>query len=92
MGGGGDDSLTGGSGADQFWANAGLFGNDTVHDFENGIDKIRLTTIPGVDDFTDLAVSANGSGWAVITLPDGSTITLTGVSIGQVDASDFLFI
>ena len=60
-------------------------------DFENGVDKIRLTTISGVDDFTDLTITSNGSGWAVITLPDGSSLTLVGVAAGQVDASDFLF-
>jgi Ca2+-binding RTX toxin-like protein len=92
IGGGDNDILTGGAGADQFWANAGLFGADTVTDFENGVDQIRLTTIAGVDDFTDLTITANGSGWALVTLPDGSTITLTGVTVGQVDASDFLFI
>jgi len=44
-----------------------------------------------VDDFTDLAISANGSGFAVITLPDGSTITLNNVAAGLVDSSDFVF-
>ena len=92
LGGGDNDILTGGAGVDQFWANAGLFGADTVTDFENGVDQIRLTTIVGVDDFTDLTITANGSGWALVSLPDGSTITLTGVTVGQIDASDFLFI
>ena len=88
----GNDTLTGGAGADQFWMNMANFGSDTVTDFENGVDKIRITGIAGVDDFTDLAVSANGSGWAVITFPDGSTITLTNTTEAQVDASDFLWI
>ena len=39
----------------------------------------------------NLTISTNGSGWAVITLPDGSSITLTNVVAGLVDASDFLF-
>jgi len=85
----GNDTLTGGAGSDQFWFNMAGFGSDTVTDFANGTDKIRITGIAGVDDFSDLSVSTNGSGWAVITLPDGSTITLTGVTAGQVDASDF---
>ena len=91
IGGTGNDELTGGTGVDQFWANAGLFGADTVTDFENGVDKIRLTGISGVTSFANVTVSTNGSGWAVITLPDGSSITLTGVVAGLVDASDFLF-
>ena len=85
----GNDTLTGGAGSDQFWFNMANFGSDTVTDFADGTDKIRITGIAGVDDFSDLSVTTNGSGWAVITLPDGSTITLTGVTAGQVDASDF---
>lgn len=91
IGGTGNDTLTGGTGADQFWANAGLFGADTVTDFENGVDKVRLTGISGVTSFANLTITTNGGGWAVITLPDGSSITLTGITAGQVDASDFLF-
>jgi Ca2+-binding RTX toxin-like protein len=87
----GNDSLTGGTGTDQFWFDVALFGSDTVADFENGVDKIRLTGISGVTSFANLTISTNGSGWAVITLPDGSNITLTGITAGLVDASDFLF-
>ncbi len=90
IGGAGDDTLWGGAGADEFQYTAAGSGHDLVRDFQNGVDHIRLM-VPGADDFSDLAVSANGSGWAVITLPDGSTITLHGVTTGQVDASDFLF-
>jgi len=90
-GGTGNDQETGGAGADQFTINAKAFGADTVTDFENGVDKIRIQGVAGWDDFSDVAVSANGSGWAVITFPDGSTITLTGVLASAVDASDFLW-
>ena len=88
----GQEQQNGGSEADQFWFNAGLFGADTVTDFQNGVDKIRISGIAGVDDLSDLAVTTNGAGWAVITFPDGSTITLTGTTAGQVEASDFLWI
>jgi len=91
IGGTGDDQLTGGTEADQFWMNAGLFGHDTITDFENGIDHIRITGQAGIDNISDLTITTNGSGWAVITLPDGSSITLTGITAGQVDASDFLW-
>lgn len=91
IGGAGGDVLTGGGGADTFMFNAAGFGLDTVSDFANGTDRIQVTGIAGVAAFSDLAVSANGSGWAVVTFPDGSTITLSGVSSGQVDASDFVF-
>jgi len=91
IGGTGDDAMTGGSEADQFWLNAPGSGHDTVSDFENGVDHIRITGVSGVTSFANLTISTNGSGWAVITLPDGSNITLTGVTAAQVDASDFLF-
>jgi len=91
IGGAGNDLLLGGNGADTFLFNAGLFGADTVTDFANGTDLIQFSGMAGVDDFTDLAISANGSGYAVITLPDGSTITLNNVAVGLVDASDFVF-
>ena len=90
-GGTGNDTLTGGADADQFIVNAKAFGNDTVTDFQDGVDKIRIQGVAGWDDFSDVTVSANGSGWAVITFSDGSTITLTGVLASAVDASDFLW-
>ncbi|HYE42698.1 MAG TPA: M10 family metallopeptidase, partial [Caulobacteraceae bacterium] len=85
----GDDVLTGGAHADKFWFSGSGFGADTITDFHNGLDRIRVTGVAGVDDFSDLAVAANGSGWAVITFPDGSTVTLEGVTTAQVDAADF---
>ena len=91
IGEGGNDSLTGGAGADQFRVTTALFGADTVADFQNGVDKIRVTGVAGWDNFNDVVVSSNGSGWAVITFPDGSSITLTGVVAGLVDATDFLW-
>lgn len=87
----GNDTLTGGADSDRFWINGLNSGQDTVTDFQNGLDKIRITGVAGVDDFGDLTVTANGSGWAVVTFPDGSTMTLTGVTTAQIDASDFVW-
>ena len=89
---GGDDNdvLSGGAGADTFQFSDGVFGADTVTDFANGVDLIGFEGIAGVDDFSDLTITANG-GNALITLPDGSTITLTGVNSVLLDASDFVF-
>lgn len=87
----GNDALTGGAGADQFRVTTTLFGNDTITDFENGVDKIRVTGIAAWNDFSDVNISTNGAGWAVITFTDGSSITLTGVIAADVDASDFLW-
>jgi hypothetical protein len=75
----GNDSLTGGTGADQFRVTTLAFGNDTITDFENGVDKIRVTGVAAWNDFSDVVVSTNGSGWAVVTFSDGSSITLTGM-------------
>lgn len=94
LAGDGSDTLTGGADADRFAIDAGAFGADTITDFENGVDFIRvLASAQGAvgDDFSDLSISSNGSGWAVITFQDGSTMTLTGVTAAQIDASDFLF-
>ncbi len=56
-GGGGDDTLTGGTGADKFVAAAGG-GNDTVTDFENGIDKINAGTL--ATSFAGVTVTQEG--------------------------------
>ena len=40
---------------------------------------------------SDLVITDNGSGSALITLPDGSTITLTGIDFNTVDTNDFIF-
>ncbi|HYE44085.1 MAG TPA: hypothetical protein VEA15_11900, partial [Caulobacteraceae bacterium] len=88
----GDDLMTGGADTDWFWLASAGTGNDVVTDFEDGLDKVRITNVAGVEDFSDLAVSTNGSGWAVITLPDGSTLTLEGLAAADVDAGDFLWV
>lgn len=89
-GGNGNDTLTGGADADIFLFDAGLFGADRISDFADGVDHIQFTPASGVDEFSDITVSTSG-GWALLTMPDGSTIALTGMTAGQVDASDFIF-
>lgn len=88
----GDDTMSGGVGADQFYITGQGFGNDLVDDFKNGEDVIRVVGFDGVDDISDLVISANGSGWAVITFPDGSSLTLKNIAVADVDATDFLWI
>jgi Ca2+-binding RTX toxin-like protein len=90
-GGSGNDILSGGDGADVFGFEAG-FGRDRINDFRDGLDKIRLLGIAGVDDFTDLKIGRDSAGNAVISFGDGSnSITLAGVASTKLDASDFLF-
>ena len=86
---GGDDSLTGGGEADTF-VFAGGYGNDTITDFADGTDLIDLSWL-GIRNFDALSIADDTSGNAVITTSEGNTITLTGVSTSDLDASNFLF-
>lgn len=86
-GGDGDDSLTGGASKDVFRFDDG-FGTDTITDFGRG-DLIDLSAIDGIEGFADISVVYTARK-AVITLEAGKII-LTGVSAGELDASDFLF-
>lgn len=86
----GDDILTGGSGADEYKIVAPGFGHDVITDFGNGADYIRITGVTGVDDMSDLAFSQVGAD-ALVTFPDGSTLTLEGVQASSLDAGDFSF-
>lgn len=90
-GGAGNDTMNGGTGADTFKFDAGLFGADKILQFANGTDKIQVTGIAGVTSFANLVVTAVVGGGALVTFPDGSTINLAGMTVGQVDASDFIF-
>ena len=74
-GGAGNDSLVGGAGADIFKFSQG-FGNDTITDFEDGIDIIEYsgTTI----------ISSSANGYKMYTAEDGSSITLAGVSAPRI--------
>jgi len=91
IGGNGADEYKGGNGADTFLFNAGTFGADLIKDWQDGVDHIEFAGIAGVDDFSDLTIGNDGLGNALITLPDGSTITLRGIAEGTLDASDFVF-
>ncbi len=91
-GGAGDDSINGGAGNDVFVFDNN-FGVDVIHGFNNGDDKIDLSGVSSLDDYTDLMtthLSNNSSGHAVITDGD-NTITLTGVPMDNLDANDFMF-
>ncbi|MCY4067159.1 MAG: calcium-binding protein, partial [Rhodospirillaceae bacterium] len=92
-GGAGDDTLYGGSGADAFVFKAG-HGTDTIGDFANGEDTIRIDTagLTGVTGFDNLTIT-DDNGTAVIDLTGqgGGTIRLEGVDITDLDATDFAF-
>ena len=89
-GGAGDDTLTGGAGDDLFRFASGD-GADVIADFADGEDRIDLRGHTGVGSFGDLTIRRSSSGDAVIGLGGGDRLTLTGVQVSALDASDFLF-
>ena len=92
-GGADDDTLIGGSGADAFVFKAG-HGTDTVQDFANGEDTIRIDTVglTGVAGFGDLSIAADGDDAVIdLTAQGGGTIRLESVSVDDLDAADFAF-
>jgi len=88
-GGIGDDTMTGGGESDTFVISAGLSGNDTITDWVDATDYIQIYGASATQ-FSDLVITDN-AGSALITLPDGSTITLSGVDFNTVDNSDFIW-
>jgi len=90
VGGADDDSLTGGAKRDTFVYNGNLDeGEDRITDFENGIDRIEIAG----ESFADLKIQKAGGGSnARVVLDSGTEILLVGVSKGDLDASDFIFV
>lgn len=93
---GGNDTLTGGGGADVFqFDRLFLFtgtigwGGDTITDFQDGTDKIDLSHAFGIDDFSDLTVSAIRGGTLVTFSSD--SILLSGTASTNITAADFIF-
>ncbi len=85
FGGAANDTLVGGAGADTFSFFLGGQ-NDTIVDFQYGTDKLAF----GIKDIDIGAMIANAQyvgGNAVLTLPDGSTVTLLGIN--KIDLSFF---
>ncbi|MEO0850006.1 MAG: hypothetical protein AAFY04_01185, partial [Pseudomonadota bacterium] len=94
IGGEGNDTLTGGFNADVFVFEDG-FGNDVITDFDqdNAFEFIDLSGVTAITDFTDLADNHLMQVGMDTVIDDGAgnTITLIGVDIADLDASDFLF-
>lgn len=80
-GGAGDDTQSGGSGSDKFIFEAD-FGNDIVTDFTHGMDELKFYNANGnLLSSTDISETQNEDGDAVLTVSDGSSVTLKGVSV-----------
>lgn len=84
-GGRGDDVLTGGGNTDRFIFNNGD-GDDTIRDFQAGIDKIVIGT--GASNLGDLDISQLGTDTLVEFA--NVTIVLEDVSVAQLSAADFI--
>ena len=85
--------MTGGSGSDVFVFENGS-NDDVITDFGNGNDDIDLSAL-GVTTFAQVqaALSSNGAGDAVIDLSalgGNGSVTLTGVDVSAMDATDFI--
>ncbi|MEZ5715019.1 MAG: matrixin family metalloprotease [Paracoccaceae bacterium] len=98
-GGTGDDLLSGNFNADTFVFADG-HGQDSITDFEatNAAEKIDLSAIEGIAGLADLDLGSATLGAAtqvgadvVIDTGDGNSITLLGVDLADLDASDFIF-
>ena len=93
-GGTGDDLLIGANGADAFRFE-GDFGDDVIQDFIDVTDRIWFAPDTGVDDFTDLRITAElrgGVTGSLVTFGDGQdTLWLRLITPSQLGAGDFVF-
>ncbi len=87
----GADILTGGGGADVFAFDPG-FGKDEVTDFVAGTDKIAFDSGLFADFAAVQAHAAQVGADTVITYNSGNQVTLDGVSLAGLQASDFMFV
>jgi Ca2+-binding RTX toxin-like protein len=99
----GADTLTGGLGTDALYGNSGYggggavgtfvftdnWGTDFVFDFENGIDKLDVRGVTGINSFADLTVTNTPNGHAYASF-GGNLIAVANAS-GLIDPSDFIF-
>jgi Ca2+-binding RTX toxin-like protein len=85
---GGNDTLWGGTGNDFFAYTSTAFGNDTIRDFQYGLDRIDFSRVAGVN-YASLAITSVAGGVQVGL--GASSILIAGASIGQITQADFLF-
>jgi len=93
-GGAGNDTLTGGIGLDTFIFDD-LSGKDVITDFaatKTG-EVIDLSGVSAITDYDDLVAHHMTQSGADVVINDGAgnRITLSGVSLAQLDAGDFIF-
>ncbi|MCO8314504.1 VCBS domain-containing protein, partial [Pseudomonas mandelii] len=85
-----DDNLTGSSGADTF-VFAQPIGNNQIYSFDAAADKIDLIGFPGINSFTDLSITNDANGNALVSISSGQTVTLKGVDAADLSEANFQF-
>ena len=88
-GGLGDDTLTGGAGRDVFIINPGD-GSDTITDFKNTKDTIDFSSLHRFEGMAALNSAIQSGADVVMTLPGGTTLTLQGFTLADLDLSDLI--
>jgi Ca2+-binding RTX toxin-like protein len=91
-GGTGDDTMTGGSQGDVFVFLDAAFGQDTIADYQDGLDRFKVFSAVA-DDVSDFTISGNGTTSVILTLIAGNTnsITIQGAALITITAADFVF-
>jgi Ca2+-binding RTX toxin-like protein len=92
---GGNDTMTGGLGADTFVFRLNE-GSDTVTDFSAGAASGDVIQMAGwgaaFDSFAEMiAVATQSGGDVVFNFGNGQTLTLQSVTLGNLNAGDFIF-
>ncbi|WP_271881912.1 calcium-binding protein [Phaeobacter italicus] len=86
----GGDDLNGGAGDDTFVLKAGT-GATTIEDFGTDNDKLNVEEL-GYNNLDDvLAIAYQTNAGVVIAIDADTTVTLTGATLGALDAADFDF-
>ncbi|KZL15134.1 VCBS domain-containing protein [Pseudovibrio sp. Ad37] len=94
-GGMGDDSIYGGEGNDTFVFNSGDTGHDLIGDFAAGSgpsDVIRFEASLFSDFDAVLAAAAQSGANTMITIAEGTSVTLGGVTLSDLHQDDFAFV
>jgi Ca2+-binding RTX toxin-like protein len=85
---GGNDTLTGGAGADYFAYLSAGFGADTITDWQDGSDRIDFSRMAAVT-FAALALSQEAGGVRVGLGAD--SILIANAALANITQTDFLF-
>jgi Ca2+-binding RTX toxin-like protein len=97
QGGVGNDTMTGGALRDFFVYTetiaSGGWGADTITDWQDGLDLLKIASVTGADNIADFAIAGQGTNHVVLALAASptNTITLDSASAITITAADFVF-